>query len=130
MPELRLLVAVIEHRGFSRAGDALGLCQPAISHQIKALTPAIGIPVSRSSAAAFSSPRPANCCTSMRSGSSQSSRPPERLSTSCADCIGAASGSPVTRLSGSTSCQICWVPSGTSILGGVRLGVDNRQGLY
>lgn len=43
--QLRLLVAVIEHGGFSRAGHALGLSQPAISHQLKALTTAIGIPV-------------------------------------------------------------------------------------
>ncbi|MEP6639835.1 MAG: LysR family transcriptional regulator [Chloroflexota bacterium] len=43
--QLRLLAAVIEHGGFSRAGDALGLSQPAISHQLKALTTAIGIPV-------------------------------------------------------------------------------------
>lgn len=43
--QLRLLVAVVEHGGFSRAGDALGLSQPAISHQLKALSTAVGTPV-------------------------------------------------------------------------------------
>ncbi|MEA2536126.1 MAG: hypothetical protein QOF11_360, partial [Chloroflexota bacterium] len=43
--QLRLLTAVIEHGGFSRAADALGLSQPAISHQLKALSAAIGVPV-------------------------------------------------------------------------------------
>lgn len=43
--QLRLLVAVIESRGFSRAGEALGLSQPAISHQLKALARAVGTPV-------------------------------------------------------------------------------------
>lgn len=43
--QLRLLSAVIERGGFSRAADALGLSQPAISHQLKALSNAVGIPV-------------------------------------------------------------------------------------
>lgn len=43
--QLRLLIAVVEHGGFSRAADALGLSQPAISHQLKALSTAIGMPV-------------------------------------------------------------------------------------
>lgn len=43
--QLRLLTAVVDYGGFSRAGDALGLSQPAISHQIKALSTAVGIPV-------------------------------------------------------------------------------------
>jgi LysR family transcriptional regulator, low CO2-responsive transcriptional regulator len=43
--QLRLLTAVIEHGGFSRAGEALGISQPAISHQLKALSTAIGVPV-------------------------------------------------------------------------------------
>ncbi|OGO58106.1 MAG: hypothetical protein A2V85_04835 [Chloroflexi bacterium RBG_16_72_14] len=43
--QLRLLIAVVENGGFSRAADALGLSQPAISHQLKALSTAVGMPV-------------------------------------------------------------------------------------
>lgn len=43
--QLRLLTAVIEHGGFSRAAEALGLSQPAVSHSLKALSGAIGTPV-------------------------------------------------------------------------------------
>jgi DNA-binding transcriptional LysR family regulator len=43
--QLRLLIAVVEHGGFSRAAEALNLSQPAISHQLKALSTAIGLPV-------------------------------------------------------------------------------------
>jgi len=43
--QLRLLTAVNERGGFTRAAEALGLSQPAISHQLKALTEAIGTPV-------------------------------------------------------------------------------------
>jgi LysR family transcriptional regulator, low CO2-responsive transcriptional regulator len=43
--QLRLLIAVVEHGGFSRAAEALGLSQPAISHQLKALSTSVGMPV-------------------------------------------------------------------------------------
>lgn len=43
--QLRLLSAVVEHGGFSRAAEALSLSQPAISHQLKAMANAIGVPV-------------------------------------------------------------------------------------
>ena len=43
--QLRLLTAVVKEGGFSRAGNALGLSQPAISHQLKALSSAVGTPV-------------------------------------------------------------------------------------
>ena len=43
--QLRLLSAVVERGGFSRAGEALGLSQPAISHQLKALSNAVGVRV-------------------------------------------------------------------------------------
>ena len=43
--QLRLLTAVVDHGGFTRAGAALGLSQPAISHQLKALATAVGSPV-------------------------------------------------------------------------------------
>ncbi|MDQ3553270.1 MAG: LysR family transcriptional regulator [Chloroflexota bacterium] len=43
--QLRLLTAVIDSGGFSRAATALDLSQPAVSHQLKALAGAIGTPV-------------------------------------------------------------------------------------
>src|SRR3990172_7286382 len=43
--QLRLLTAVVERGGFTRAADTLGLSQPAISHQLKALSKAVGPPV-------------------------------------------------------------------------------------
>ena len=43
--QLRLLAAVAEHGGVSRAADALGLSQPAVSHQLKALATAAGSPM-------------------------------------------------------------------------------------
>jgi len=43
--QLRLFQAVAEHGGFSRAADALGLSQPAISHQLKELATTIGVPL-------------------------------------------------------------------------------------
>lgn len=43
--QLRLLVAVVDRGGFSRAGEALGLSQPAVSHQLKALATTARMPV-------------------------------------------------------------------------------------
>src|SRR5574340_445539 len=43
--QLRLLTAVIDLGGFSRAGEGLWLSQPAVSHQPKALAEAVGLPV-------------------------------------------------------------------------------------
>ncbi len=43
--QLRLLTAVIDSGGFSRAAAAMDLSQPAVSHQLKALAGAIGTPV-------------------------------------------------------------------------------------
>src|SRR3990172_5744918 len=42
--QLRLLTAVVDRGGFSRAAAALSLSQPAVSHQLKALSGAIGTP--------------------------------------------------------------------------------------
>lgn len=43
--QIRLLTAVVERGGFTRAADALGLSQPAISHQLKGLSTAVGVPI-------------------------------------------------------------------------------------
>ena len=43
--QLRLLAAVIDSGGFTRAAAALDLSQPAVSHQLRALAGAIGTPV-------------------------------------------------------------------------------------
>ncbi|MBA2488108.1 MAG: LysR family transcriptional regulator [Chloroflexi bacterium] len=43
--QLRLLTAVADNDGFTRAADALGLSQPAISHQLKSLSDALGLPL-------------------------------------------------------------------------------------
>jgi LysR family transcriptional regulator, low CO2-responsive transcriptional regulator len=43
--QLRIFKAVADHRNFSRAAESLHLTQPAVSHQIKALSLAIRVPV-------------------------------------------------------------------------------------
>lgn len=43
--QLRLLAAVVDHGGFTRAADALGLSQPAVSHQLGSLAAVLGIPL-------------------------------------------------------------------------------------
>jgi DNA-binding transcriptional LysR family regulator len=43
--QLRLLVTVADEGGISRAADRLHLSQPAVSHQLKALRTAVGIPL-------------------------------------------------------------------------------------
>lgn len=41
--QLRVLLAVAEHQGFGRAGDSIGLSQPAVSQCIRALEAALGL---------------------------------------------------------------------------------------
>ncbi|WP_240937497.1 LysR family transcriptional regulator [Chromobacterium fluminis] len=41
--QLRVFQAVIELGGFSRAGDALGLTQPAVSRAVRELEQALGL---------------------------------------------------------------------------------------
>ncbi|MEO8461658.1 MAG: LysR substrate-binding domain-containing protein [Chloroflexota bacterium] len=43
--QLRLLTMVIEKGSFTRAAEALRLSQPAVSHQLKALADAVGMPI-------------------------------------------------------------------------------------
>ncbi|TXI23325.1 MAG: LysR family transcriptional regulator, partial [Roseateles sp.] len=41
--QLRVLLAVAEHQGFGRAGDSIGLSQPAVSQCIRALEGELGL---------------------------------------------------------------------------------------
>src|SRR5260370_36451221 len=43
--QLRIFKMVADHHNFSRAAEALHLSQPAVSHQIKALSGAVGAPL-------------------------------------------------------------------------------------
>jgi DNA-binding transcriptional LysR family regulator len=43
--QLRIFKMVADHHNFSRAAEALHLSQPAVSHQIKALSAAVGAPL-------------------------------------------------------------------------------------
>ena len=43
--QLRIFTSVIEHRSFTRAAQALSLTQPAVTHQMQALTRAVGHPL-------------------------------------------------------------------------------------
>ncbi len=43
--QLRIFVTVVERGSFTRAGEALALTQPAVSHQVQALARAIGHPL-------------------------------------------------------------------------------------
>src|SRR6202171_76155 len=43
--QLRIFKMVAAHHNFSRAAEALHLSQPAVSHQIKALSAAVGAPL-------------------------------------------------------------------------------------
>ncbi len=43
--QLRVFRAVARHRSFTRAGEELGLTQPAVSAQIRALTELLGLPL-------------------------------------------------------------------------------------
>lgn len=43
--QLRLFVAVADRGGVTRAAEAMGLSQPAVSHQLQALRTALGVPL-------------------------------------------------------------------------------------
>lgn len=129
--QLRLLVAVIEHGGFSKAADALGLSQPAISHQLKALSVGGGMPILET--------------IGRRSQLTQAGRLVfehakrilaefEAAGVTLAELRGLRRG--VLRLAGDTTVGIYVLPD---LLGAfrdlypsieMRLGVDNRKALY
>ncbi|MEO7118640.1 MAG: LysR family transcriptional regulator [Candidatus Limnocylindrales bacterium] len=129
--QLRLLTAVIRHHGFSRAAAALGLSQPAISHQMKALSQAVGIPVVEVIG------RRVQLTEAGRTLHEHAQRilaEFEIAGKSLDELRGLSRGS--IRLAGDTTVGIYVLPD---LLGAfrkaypaveVRLGVDNRQGLY
>jgi len=129
--QIRLLEAVVEHGGFTRAADALGLSQPAISHQLKSLAEAVGVPV-----------------IEIVGREVRLTAAGEILHAHAARILGefAAAGAALDelrglrrgtlRVAGDTTVGIYVLPD---LLGAfrhaypsveVRLGVDNRQGLY
>jgi LysR family transcriptional regulator, low CO2-responsive transcriptional regulator len=129
--QLRLLTAVIDHGGFSRAAEALGLSQPAISHQLKALSTSVGVSlievigrrVQLTQAGDLLYDHAKRILAEFASAGS-----------SLDDLRGLRRG--VLRLAGDTTVGIYVLPD---LLGAfrkanpsveVRLGVDNRQGLY
>jgi DNA-binding transcriptional LysR family regulator len=129
--QLRLLTAVIEHGGFSRAADALGLSQPAISHQLKALSAAVGIPVVEVIGRRVQLTQAGQL---LYEHAQRILAEFEAAGNSLDELRGLKRGS--VRLAGDTTVGIYVLPD---LLGafrkehpeiGVRLGVDNRQGLY
>jgi DNA-binding transcriptional LysR family regulator len=129
--QLRLLTAVVERGGFSRAAEALGLSQPAISHQLKALSMSVGIPLIEVIGRRVQL---------TQAGELLYGHAKRILAEFAAagdtldDLRGLKRG--VLRLAGDTTVGIYVLPD---LLGAfrkanpsieVRLGVDNRQGLY
>lgn len=129
--QLRLLTAVIDRGGFSRAADALGLSQPAISHQLKALSEAVGIPVLEIIGRRVQLTQAGHV---LYDYAKRILAEFEAAGTSLDELRGLKRGS--IRLAGDTTVGIYVLPD---LLGAfrkeypavdVRLGVDNRQGLY
>jgi len=129
--QLRLLTAVVEHGGFSRAGDALGLSQPAISHQLKALSTAIGTPVLEIVGRRV---RLTQAGQLLHEHAGRILAEFEAAGSALDALHGLQRGS--IRVAGDTTVGIYVLPD---LLGAfheehpaveVRLGVDNRQGLY
>ena len=129
--QLRLLTTVIERGGFSRAADALGLSQPAISHQLKALSMAVGIPVLEIIGRRVQLTQAGQV---LYDHAKRILVEFEAAGTSLEELRGLKRGS--IRIAGDTTVGIYVLPD---LLGAfrkehpdveVRLGVDNRQGLY
>ena len=51
--QLRVLLAVAEHEGFGRAGDSIGLSQPAVSQAVRGLEAELGVSLFDRSVAPF-----------------------------------------------------------------------------
>jgi DNA-binding transcriptional LysR family regulator len=129
--QLRLLTAVIERGGFSRAADALGLSQPAISHQLKALSAAVGTPVLEVIGRRVQLTQAGQL---LYDHANRILAEFEAAGTSLDELRGLSRGS--LRVAGDTTVGIYVLPD---LLGAfhkehpgidVRLGVDNRHGLY
>jgi DNA-binding transcriptional LysR family regulator len=129
--QLRLFTAVIERGGFSRAANALGLSQPAISHQLKALSTAVGIPVLEVIGRRVQLTQAGQL---LYEHAKRILAEFEAAGTALDELRGLQRGS--LRLAGDTTVGIYVLPD---LLGAfrhehpgveVRLGVDNRQGLY
>jgi DNA-binding transcriptional LysR family regulator len=129
--QLRLFTAVIDRGGFTRAADALGLSQPAISHQLKALSTAVGIPVLEVIGRRVQLTQAGQL---LYDHAQRILAEFEAAGSSLDELRGLKRGS--IRLAGDTTVGIYVLPD---LLGAfrreypaveMRLGVDNRQGLY
>ena len=129
--QLRLFTAVVDRGGFSRAADALGLSQPAISHQLKALSMAVGVPLLEVIGRTV---RMTQAGQILYDHAQRILTEFEAAGSSLDELRGLKRGS--LRLAGDTTVGIYVLPD---LLGAfrkeypaveVRLGVDNRQGLY
>ena len=129
--QLRLLTAVVEHGGFSRAGLALGLSQPAISHQLKALATTIGMPLLEVIGRKVQLTQVGEL---VHEHAKRILSEFEAAGTALDELRGLRRGT--LRLAGDTTVGIYVLPD---LLGAfrqqhpsveMRLGVDNRQGLY
>ena len=129
--QLRLLTAVVEHGGFSRAGAALGLSQPAISHQLKALATTVRVPVLEVIGRRVQLTQAGEL---LYEHAKRILAEFEAAGTALDELRGLQRGT--IRLAGDTTVGIYVLPD---LLGAfkhehpaitVRLGVDNRQGLY
>ncbi len=129
--QLRLLTAVVERGGFTRAADALGLSQPAISHQLKALATTVGMPLLEVIGRRVQLTQAGEL---LYEHAGRILLEFEAAKTTLDELRGLERGS--LRLAGDTTVGIYVLPD---LLGAfrhehpaveVRLGVDNRRGLY
>ncbi|HLE79406.1 MAG TPA: LysR family transcriptional regulator [Candidatus Limnocylindrales bacterium] len=129
--QLRLLVEVIDRGGFSRAAEALGLSQPAISHQMKALSTGVGLPLLEVVGRRV---RLTQAGTLVYEHAKRILAEFEDAGAALDELRGLRRGT--IRMAGDTTVGIYVLPD---LLGAfrheypsieVRLGVDNRQGVY
>jgi DNA-binding transcriptional LysR family regulator len=129
--QLRLLVEVIDRGGFSRAAEALGLSQPAISHQMRALSTSVGLPLLEVVGRRV---RLTQAGTLVYEPAKRILAEFEDAGAALDELRGLRRGT--IRMAGDTTVGIYVLPD---LLGAfrheypsieVRLGVDNRQGVY